>query len=164
MSGIPRRARLTEAPGAPPVTVLRARRPDLHVPAVARARLAGAGEVSDGSPRPPKGSVPPGLERHRRTRLRRAGWGCSSSAMTTETELGSIRREALIDEAAGATVATVQCAGCRARADGCPRRRWMEAFETRADVRSPAELTQTWARRKVGGGERRLLLICLPRR
>jgi len=38
----------------------------------------------------------------------------------------------------------------------------MEAFQSRADVRSSAALTPAWARRTVGGGDRRLLL--LPRR
>jgi hypothetical protein len=113
MSGVPRRARLTETLEAPPVTVLHARRPDLHVPAIARARRAGAGEVSDGSPCPPNGSMSsPGAGRHRRTRLRGAGWGRSSSATTMATELGSTR--------VGVAPTRPSGAGCRPRADGCP--------------------------------------------
>ena len=92
-SGVPRRARRTEAPGAPPVAVLRARRPDLHVPVVAL--------VLHGMPVPVRSVVAlvlrgmpvpvMSLMGARSTRLRGAGWGHLSSATTTETELGTTR-------------------------------------------------------------------------
>ena len=103
MSGVPRRARHTEAPEALPVNALRARRPDLHVPAVARARRAGAGEVSDGRGAPA-----------RRLEL------CDDDGNGARMHTGGSRS----DEAAGETVAVqgVVRAGMGVRGDDGWRR------------------------------------------